>query len=256
MENGTSLYSEAVLRKNPVGYWRLGERNGPIAFDASSQGHDGTYHGALSFRQKGALHNDPDTAVKFTPPSYIEIPDDSAFSQPTSGDGLTVEAWMRPDALVFAGATDDPYVFWLGKGESGQMEWAFRFYSRESSRPNRVSAYIFNAAGGLGAGAYFQDQLTSGQWMHVVAAFDPGDQSDADAGVSIYRNAELRGGPSTQHGSLYQSFNIQPSHGSAPLRLGTRDSDTFLTGALDEVAIYPRVLSADEILENYQTGIA
>jgi hypothetical protein len=27
-----------------------------------------------------------------------------------------------------------------------------------------------------------------------------------------------------------------------------------LTGALDEVAIYPRVLSAKEVLENYRAG--
>ena len=47
-----------------------------------------------------------------------------------------------------------------------------------------------------------------------------------------------------------------PVHGTAPLRLGTRDKVSFFRGALDEVAIYPRVLTADEILENYQTGIA
>jgi hypothetical protein len=45
------------------------------------------------------------------------------------------------------------------------------------------------------------------------------------------------------------------------VRLGTRDAATsgsaavsYLTGGLDEVAIYPRVLTGDEILENYCTG--
>jgi hypothetical protein len=37
--------------------------------------------------------------------------------------------------------------------------------------------------------------------------------------------------------------------GSSPLRLATRDFASFLIGALDEVAIYPRVLSAEEIAE-------
>jgi hypothetical protein len=46
-------------------------------------------------------------------------------------------------------------------------------------------------------------------------------------------------------------------NGSAPVRLGARDNLTFtLAGGLDEVAIYPRVLTTDEILENYTTGTA
>ena len=36
-------------------------------------------------------------------------------------------------------------------------------------------AYLFNPQGGLGAGAYFQDTPTAGEWMHVVACFDSGD---------------------------------------------------------------------------------
>ena len=58
---------------------------------------------------------------------------------------------MRPDTLDFPGETKDPYVFWLGKGEPNNHEWAFRFYTRESERPNRISAYIFNKTGGLGS---------------------------------------------------------------------------------------------------------
>jgi hypothetical protein len=57
-------------------------------------------------------------------------------------------------------------------------------------------------------------------------------------------------------GVLYNNpkWQIRPRHGTAPVRLGTRDAKSFLHGGLDEVAIYPRVLSAEEILENYQTG--
>ena len=57
-------------------------------------------------------------------------------------------------------------------------------------------------------------------------------------------------------GTLYNNpqWQIKPAHGTAPLRLGTRDRKTFLTGLFDEVAIYPRVLTAREILENYNAG--
>ena len=60
------------------------------------------------------------TAVQFNGTNYVEIPDSVDFSQPTSTYGLTVEAWMRPDALSFPGeaspdSTQNPYVHWLGK---------------------------------------------------------------------------------------------------------------------------------------------
>jgi Concanavalin A-like lectin/glucanases superfamily len=85
-----------------------------------------------------------------------------------------------------------------------------------------------------------------------VACYDPGDASDPGAGVSIYKNGVLRGGPKTSRGALYATYNIYPTHAAAPVRLGTRDLGSFLLGGLDEVAIYPRVLSASEILDNYE----
>src|SRR5215472_2077563 len=111
-------YSQVILAKGPVGYWRLGEAGSPSAFDSSGSGSDGTYNGSPSFGIPGAIAGDPDTAVGFNGPDsgdYVEVPDPAsqAFSQPASGAGLTVEVWMRPDALVFAGETDSPYVHWF-----------------------------------------------------------------------------------------------------------------------------------------------
>ena len=250
-------YSKVVLAKKPVGYWRLGEDKGADAADGSGNGRTGTYQGAVALQEKGAIAGDANTAVKLDgKKSYVEIPDHEAFSQPTSGKGLTVEVWVRPDVLEFDGETDDPYVMWLGKGEAKKHEWALRFYSNKSKdRPNRISAYIFNPEGGLGAGAYFEDKLKAGEWMHVVACFDPGDADTKGAGVSIYKNGALKLGP-PKPGVLYNNpqWKIKPARGDAPLRLGTRDLKSFLTGALDEVAIYPRVLTAKEVLENYTAG--
>jgi hypothetical protein len=235
----------------------LGEKGGPDALDSSKNGHNATYHGTPTFREKGALQGDANPAVKLNGKrSYVEVASHKDFSQPTSGRGLTIEVWVRPDVLEFDGETADPYVWWLGKGEATRQEWALRFYSRKSKdRPNRISAYLFNPEGGLGAGAYFQDRLRAGEWMHVVACFDPGDSGTKGAGVHIYKDGVLRLGP-PKRGALYDNprWKINPVAGGAPLRLGTRNLKSFLTGALDEVAIYPRVLSAKEVLENYRVG--
>jgi len=52
-------------------------------------------------------------------------------------------------------------------------------------------------------------------------------------------------------GSLVVGGDIHPVHGAAPLRSGTRDPGSYLAGALADIAIYPRVLSAAEILHNF-----
>jgi hypothetical protein len=243
------------MAKKPVGYWRLGEPGGPTAHNETQSSHDGLFQGNVAYNEPGALAGDPNTAIKLDgQDAYVEIPDSEDFSQPTSGEGMTVEVWVRPDFLVFDGQTAEHYIHWLGKGEHGQYEWGMRFYSQNSSRPNRISAYIWNPDGALGSGAYVQDTVLPGVWIHVVACYAPGDMNDPDAGVSIYRDGVLRGSPQTQKGALYSAYNIVPVHGNAPVRFGTRDLGSFLNGGQDEIAIYPRVLSAEEIRENYPAG--
>ena len=251
-------YHARVLAKHPVAYWRLEERSGPTASDLTGHGHDGTYQGSVAFRQRGAIRSEPDAAIGLNGvDAFVSVLDSSAFSQPTSSRGLTVEAWMRPDTLTFEGQTDQHYVHWLGKGEEGAFEWGFRFYSETSPRPNRVSAYVWNPTSpesgqpNEGAGAYFQGAVQRGAWIHVVACFDPGDASTPGAGVSIYKNGVLQGSPATSPGALYATYDIHPKHGAAPVRLGTRDQGSYLQGGLDEVAIYPRVLSAAEVRDNF-----
>jgi hypothetical protein len=245
-----SPYAKRVLSLRPVAYWRLGESRLPTAFDWSKHNHNGTYHGPAILGQIGAIKNDPNRAVGLHGKSYVQIPTSDAFSLK---HGLTVEAWMRPDRLDFPGETEDPYVHWLGKGEKGRFQWGFRFYSKRrpdgtlSARPNRISAYAWNADGALGAGAYFEEPLTAGQWIHVVAVYEPPGKG---AGVQIYRDGVFKKGPPSS-GTLYSTFGIVPKTGTAPLRLGTRDLQSFLIGGLDEVAIYPRALTAQEIRANY-----
>jgi hypothetical protein len=254
---GHFTYERTVLASAPAAYWRLGESRGPVAYDATGHGNHGRYHGRPTFGQAGPIPLDPNRAIGLGGPrtrSYVEIRDRETFSVATSGKGLTVELWMRPDVLDFHGEQADGrdnFIHWLGKGEKGRYEWAFRFYSRRAERPNRISAYVWNPDGKLGAGAYVEDRLTPGAWVYLVATFD--DPRKPNAGVRLYKN----GAPSPHNkspGTLYKSYNITPRHGPAPVRLGTRDLRSFLTGGLDEVAIYPRVLGPEEILHHWRVA--
>jgi hypothetical protein len=253
-------YAQSVLAKRPVAYWRFDD-HGQGARDLTGHGHLGTYHGHVTFDQPGVLHGESSASVGLNgSDAFVEVPDSEAFSVSASSQGMTVEAWLRPDVLSFAGQTPQHYVHWLGKGDRGQFEWGFRFYSKDSPRPNRVSAYIWNPVGepgarNEGAGAYIQDPLQPGVWMHVVACYDPGDAGTPGAGVSIYKNGTFRAGPARSRGARYASYEIRPAHGPAPLRFGTRDRGSYLAGGLAEIAIYPRVLRAQEIRENYLAAL-
>jgi hypothetical protein len=255
-----SPYADAVLADRPVAYWRLGEGPGATAAaDASGHGHHGRYHGQPRLGQPGALAGDADTALGLGGPrarSYVEVPAREAFGVAASGEGLSVEVWLRPDALTFAGEQGkdpkNPYIHWLGKGEAGAQEWGFRFYTDAAAdRPNRISAYVWNADGGEGAGAYVEDRLTRHRWVHLVATYD--DPGRPDAQVRIYRDGVAsphNGGP----GTLYRSYHVKPAAGPAPVRLGTRDLGSFLTGGLDEVAVYPYVLTPERVREHWRLG--
>ncbi len=252
----SEAYRLLILAARPAGYWRLGERSGVAAADEAKNHHDAWYMKQPKLGDPGAISGDPNSSVTLNGNSYVEIPDSPAFSQPTSGAGLTVEVWMRPDRLDFADTAAVKYIHWLGKGEERRYEWGFRFYTRgDAERPNRISAYIWNPGGDLGAGAYFQDRLVAGRWMHIVACYEPGDPSRR-SGVRIYKDGILREGPPSK-GTLYSNpphWNIVPQRGTAPVRLGTRDGKGFFVGGLDEAAIYPRVLSPEEIRWHYEVG--
>jgi hypothetical protein len=180
---------------------------------------------------------------------YIEIPDSPDFSAATTGQ-ISVSAWIRPDVLTFPVAQGAGYVHWLGKGESGQHEWAFRMYNLVTAdnppRPNRISFYLFNRAGGEGIGSHFQEPVQTGEWIHVVGTAD-GEKT------SIYKNGAFKDcdrytgtGPGPCH-NYQPDLWITPTHGTAPLRIGTRDRKSFFLGAIREVRIWSRALTAAEV---------
>src|SRR3989442_12331717 len=60
-------YRASVLADHPVAYWRLDEETGTVMVDASGNGNDGAYAGAVTLGQPGALASDGGTAGRFWP---------------------------------------------------------------------------------------------------------------------------------------------------------------------------------------------
>lgn len=52
-------YSQAVLADSPLGFWRLDETPGAVAYDSSGNGNNATITGGVTLNQSGALVCDP-----------------------------------------------------------------------------------------------------------------------------------------------------------------------------------------------------
>jgi hypothetical protein len=181
---------------------------------------------------------------------YVEIADHPDYSIATTGE-LTVVALIRPDSLEMPVQERTGYVHWLGKGEPGQDEWTFRMYQlgNTEDRENRISCYAFNLdarpSRTHGIGSHFQDELTPGQWLLVAGAWDA-------TRVHIYRDGVLRDRDLLDQ-SATGGVTITPEDGDAPVRIGTRDFNSFFQGAISRVAIFNRRL-ADNEQAALQTG--
>jgi hypothetical protein len=245
-------YDAAILSDRPVLFLSLGN-SGERSFevDASGSGVRGSYL-PLGSRFSTVKMPNGDLAPEFDGATqYLEVASSPRLSTTTTGV-LTIEAWIAPKTLQFGHEQGSGYVYWLGKGEPSQYEYAGRIYSAVNSeippRPNRISGYVFNRIGGLGSGSYLQDPISVGEWIYVTLIFNTRNVSPQFpmGYCSIFKNGVLR-----QITSLAE-FNTEPTRGTAPLRVGTMNGKSFFGGAIGKVAIYDFELSGQQILNHAQ----
>jgi len=215
------------------------------ARDSGPSNINGTIHNAVLTPDRFGR---PDCAYQFNGmDSFIELPDNDVFSVSTTGQ-MSISVWLRPDTLMFQKWESTGYVHWMGKGQSGAHEWVFRMYNltNEENRPNRTSFYLFNPAGGLGAGSYVQETVTNCKWMHFVAI-----ASITRDTITWYKNGVKMDADPIFNGD----YKITPQNGTAPVRIGTRDFASYFKGAIDDLRFYNRALTSGEVLALYNESV-
>jgi hypothetical protein len=240
----SSTYDDAVLADNPVGYW-------PIASGVTADQSGHSLNGAFTGSPSGTTMPNGDGAIVFNGINQYFTVSDNNYLEVTRSGILTIEAWMRPDVLQFPNSEGSGYVHWMGKGTSGQHSWVARMYNytNTENRPNRISGYSFNLSGGLGAGSYFQDAVTTGQWIHYTLVINTVDTIAAypTGYTKIYKNGVLRDQDSLS------GYSIVPGNGTAPMRVGTRDLASYFQGAVGKVALYDYELTPAKLAAHYTT---
>ena len=191
-------YDAVILSDRPVLFLNLGN-SGERSFEVDEAG-SGARGAYLPLGSKLSTVKMPngDLAPEFDGATqYLEVASSPRLSITTTGV-LTIEAWIAPKTLQFGHEQGSGYVYWLGKGEPSQYEYAGRIYSAVNSeippRPNRISGYVFNRTGGLGSGSYFQDPISIGEWIYVALIFNTRNVSSKfpTGYCLIFKNGVLR----------------------------------------------------------------
>jgi concanavalin A-like lectin/glucanase superfamily protein len=206
--------------KGLVAHWSFDDGSGPVVRDDSGNHHDGAMTGATWIadgRFGGALDFPAGGSV-------IVVP----FPQPTAS--YTVSFWVR----VAAADVADPVTV-LSTEIYLQGGWEVNLHpnAADAAAPNVEFAYFV----GSSSGNYAETQcncVTAGAWTHIAAVLDAGASS-----LTLYRN-----GTATAPVTVTRSFTA----GYPYLYIGRWDgTGRQLIGALDDIAIYDRALTAAEI---------
>jgi|GEM_PF-4629386 len=205
-----------------VGWWKLDEQSGYIASDSSGHGHDAT-----------ASQIDPATAWQSAHcgrglafngiDSKATVPDNDDFDNTSQ---LTVAFWCKP--YVLDGNPRGPIckrISW-----TTQYSWGIFFYGG-----NHLNVDITSNDDRFASNYTF----TENEWVHIAVVFD--GTLPQSSRVAVYVNGVL-------DTTAPESSTSIPNTNS-PLVLGQLNGNSagYFDGILDEVRVYRRALTVNEI---------
>jgi len=200
-----------TARAELVGWWRLDDGSGTVAIDSSASGNDGTFEGDpmwVAGQFGGALEFDGDDWVNVGNPPELVLTEQ-----------ISITCWVNPAQLAgeqgFAGMDAGYYFKAHGEG--------VRF-----TTPGILDHSSTNLT------------LEIGEWQHVVATFQPGQNE----GLVFYYN-----GVETE-----RTTSSAMNAGSGPFRIGNNQWNEHLTGMLDDVRVYNHLLTESEVLAAMEGG--
>ena len=170
----------------------------------------------------------------------VQIPDSPSL-RPAN---VTVEAWVKLDALAspVAAYPGLQYIVFKKNSRGGNFEG----YDLEKNRINGQDVFRFQvtSAAGQQVPAASTTVAQAGIWYHLTGTYDSGTGY-----VLLYLNGVLEG-------SAYAGFPLD--YDTRPLFIGTTGEgwDGRVQGTVDEVSIYNRALSSNEIASLYHAGSA
>ena len=251
----TAPFPVAVLGDGPSSYFRMDEASGTTCFDYVG-GNNGIYTnvtlGIPGYDSQRTVQSDPsETAAEFGDFPAIGPNNDFAGYVPsyvnfgTNGNAeFSIEAWVN----VYLFQNGGNCIVGLGYGNGGEQ-----FVLDTGGASGALRFFVRNAAG-TSIGATATNILANdGLWHQVVGVCD-----EAGGHVSVYLDGTLAASAAITSGSGILSSSF-------PMSIGARESannnptnyDFQLLGAVDDVAIYNKALTAGQIQAHFSaSGLA
>jgi hypothetical protein len=211
-----------VVKEGLVSYWTFDDIAGDTVKDAQGN-NDGTIFG-----EPEIVEGRFGKALKFNhQDNYVEMPDSASLD---GMSGITVSLWANVETLSSVAGTDQTFI---NKDAAG---WGSRLYRIYLDSPTNTLHWRI----GDGGGAYVahpngQTVLEKGEWYHITGISD-------ENGALVYLNGVEDG--------VFAGAEVPDN--DTTLRIGRAHTDGFgYVGVIDEVAIYNRALTEDEIEQNF-----
>lgn len=218
------------LKKGLVGYWSFDGKDisGTVAYDRSGQGNNGTLtNGPAIARGKIGQGLDFDGSDDFV----------NTGSNLDNLAAMTVSLWIRPETS--GEISQGSFIRKNTSGGSGRWDFGI------CCAPEDKIIFFKDGTTDL-SHVTVANSITHNTWQHMLFTWDG---STTAANVHIYKNGVEISYSSAQNGV---SLASDAAH---DLVIGARgDNAEAFDGQIDEVRIYNRVLSADEIKRLYIIG--
>lgn len=228
-------YSDLILSRFPVAYWRLNEVAGTAAADSALVAHPGTLTGGVTLGAAGGT-TDGDHSMSFDGTGRIQTPD-SADTQFLGVAPFSLECWVKPSSIPL-----NSFERVLSKEHTAPSRNGYLIYVNDTGTGGYVGFERWSAGSSNASGTSTPGSIPVGKWTHLVATYD-------GSRMTIYINgaqAVTASGQTLAVVANPDAFTI------AAIAGGT----SMFRGAVDEVVIYGRGLTAGEVLLSYNTGVA
>jgi Concanavalin A-like lectin/glucanases superfamily len=219
-----AAYPDLILSDHPAAYYRLEETVESTAADSSGNGLDGYYLGTPVLGQPGIDTN----SISLSADGSLSCVQAGYYAQLNPAGPFSVEAWVRPTSMPTGGDYRCPVGNFGGWGNPSG------WYIYQT--PNTPSTLTFIIQG---TPVWISSTYNLFDWYHLVGTYD-------GTNGAFYVNGQLIGSAAAT------GYVPNPSN---PFSIGQRaDGYGYFDGNLDEVAIYTKALTADQVLAHYMLG--
>ncbi len=219
-----------VAQEGPIAEYHFDENSGTTLGDSSGNNNNGTIHGATW------TDGISGSALNFDGiDDYVDLGhllDNPSVSVPNG----TVEVWFRPEHIIGPENATMGGLFCKYTTTWGGMLLRLDYTGRMT---------FWNQQQGTSARLDSEIQTWYPQWYQVVIQW-------GHSGMKMYLNGELVN-ETSYTGVWHEPHNLKCAMGSVYCSdFNSIGPNHTFNGSIDEVRVYDRVLSADEILEHYQ----